>query len=442
MEAARKPARPGASVPAPIATVTARLRDIGGHLGARHLLLLAFLALHLLLFLVIFPGSSEDAVLRGNLWLFFRDSGRALTGAVPYRDFLLEYPPGALLVMMLPRAFAVGYLQYRTLFFAEAALLDALIVVALFASTRSARIPTWRALCLYTLAIVLLGPLVVYRLDLAPAALTALAVLAWQRDSSGLSAAALALGTATKVYPLLLVPLLLMDAWARHGARRVWRAMLAFGVTLAIVLSPALLAGTTGLARALRFQTERHLQVEAIWAVPVLLLHISQRFPLEIAARGRALVILGPGDAWGNYGALLLALVALAVYGGWWRLRARPELHAAAVLTGTAALVFAAAILSKVLSPQYLIWVMAPLALLPLRPRPTIVALLAFFAALPLTQWLYPLHYGELVRLITPLTVGVLAARDALLLIALAAVLAAFWRLGARPTHRAGARGE
>jgi hypothetical protein len=91
--------------------------------------------------------------------------------------------------------------------------------------------------------------------------------------------------------------------------------------------------------------------------------------------------------------------------------------------------VLSAAILSKVLSPQYLIWVLPLFAVLPLRPRLTLAALTAFYGALPLTQWIYPLHYGELVQLLTPLPIAVLAMRNIVLVLALASLLGAFWQL-------------
>ena len=68
-------------------------------------------------------------------------------------------------------------------------------------------------------------------------------------------------------------------------------------------------------------------------------------------------------------------------------------------------------------------------AVMPLRLRLSLAALAAFYAALPLTQWIYPLHYGELVQLLTPLPVVVLATRNIVLVLALATLLGAFWRL-------------
>ena len=177
-----------------------------------------------------------------------------------------------------------------------------------------------------------------------------------------------------------------MDQWLRGRARRAPVAALAFAGSLAIFLSPALLAGPEALGHAVRFQAYRHLQVESIWATPALLLHLANGFALQVAFRSRALVVLGPGDALGYAGTAALALAVLATYWGWWRLRRRPEVRDLALLIGTATLVLSAAMLSKVLSPQYLIWVMPPFALLPLRPRLTMAALAAFYAALPLTH--------------------------------------------------------
>lgn len=392
-----------------------------------------FAVLHLALLLLVFPNTREDVVLRGNLSIFFHDSGRALSGAIPYRDFLLEYPPGSLLVMMVPRVFAVGLLRFRALFFAEIAALDLVILWALYALARGAGRPAVRVLALYTLALAAVGPLVIYRLDLAPAALTMLALLAWQRQRPTLAALALAAGTAIKLYPLVLLPALLLEEWLSGGTRRAARALLVFVLGLAVLFSPAalavLLAGTQGLAHAIEFQTGRHLQVESIWAMPPLLLHLTTGFALQVAARGRALVILGPGDAVGDTGTPALILVALLIYWRWWRMQRR-EARQSVRLVGAAALILAAAILSKVLSPQYLLWVMPVLALLPWRARPLLLAVLAFGAALPLTQWIYPMHYGELVRLLSPLAIGVLLLRNLLLLLALAALLIGFWRMG------------
>ncbi len=397
------------------------------------------IALHLALFLLLFPNTPEDVVMRGFLRLCFYDAGRVVYGAVPYRDFLLEYPPGSLFVMLVPRLFAAGYLAYRQYFFAEIAALDLIVVIALYGIARVALLPAWRVLGVYTLGIACIGPLVSYRLDLASAAATTLAVLAWLRGRPVLASVAIASGAAIKIYPAALLPLLAMDLWWRGELRRLWICGAAFAATFIAwvgpILWPVLQSGAEGLDQALRFQTDRHLQVEAIWATPPLLMHMMSGFPLEVIGRNRALVVLGPGDAWGNAGTPALVVVGLFIYWCWWRARLLTEPRTDRILLASAAVIVAASMLTKVLSPQYLIWSMPGLAALPARPRLAAFGSGLFVAALPLTQWIYPLHYGELVSWLTRQTVVLLALRNGLLLLVLLCLLLALWQT-TRPLSR------
>jgi hypothetical protein len=282
-----------------------------------------------------------------------------------------------------------------------------------------------RVLGLYTLGLVLLGPVAAFRLDLVPAALTALAVLAWQRDRPVLAAVALAAGAATKLYPLLLLPPLVAQQWAR-GWRRVCATVGAAALTLAVLAGPAFLAGPPGLLHSVHFQTGRHTEVEALWATLPLLLHVFWHLPLEVSNLGRAFVIIGPGDALGAAGTPVLLVACLVIYWRWWRGRSGHDPDES-LLLGTAALVLSATILSKVLSPQYLLWALPPLARLPAGSWWTRTALCAFYSALPLTQWIFPDHFGDLVVLLAPQAVVVLALRNVLLLLAFAALMGSLW---------------
>ena len=50
-----------------------------------------------------------------------------------------------------------------------------------------------------------------------------------------------------------------------------------------------------------------------------------------------------------------------------------------------------------------------------------------FYSALPLTQWIFPDHFGDLVVLLAPQAVVVLALRNILLLLAFAALMGSLW---------------
>lgn len=395
-------------------------------------LLVVVTLVHLIALLFIFP-TLEDVSLRGTLHLFYLDSGRLLSGSIPYRQFFFEYPPGSLLFIAVPRLFAIGFLSFRVMFFIEISILDVVMLMVLYATARTVRANPLTVLGLYSVMILALGPLVLYRLDLAPAVVTAFAVLAWLRGRFLLAAATLAIGVVIKAYPLILLPPLLIDAWSTAGLRRSLYAGVAFAVAVIVGLIPLLLSGTQGIKNLLAFQLDRHLQVESIWATAPLVLHRLSGFPLVVSGRERAEVILGPGDAFGQAGTLVLVGVAAFVYLRWlWARRYRGD-AGAALLTMAATLLVAATVLSKVLSPQYFLWSMPAVVLLPLRTRRIVVVFALFIVALLCTQWIYPLHYGELVRLVLPGVVAVLTLRNLLVLAVLTLLLCMPWTV-----HRLG----
>jgi hypothetical protein len=85
-------------------------------------------------------GTSADVLL-------YRRAGTAiLAGQVPYQDFLIEYPPGALPTFVLPRLFSRGA-GYATFFAAEmATLLVATMFITVAASRRFGKpwlLPPW-----------------------------------------------------------------------------------------------------------------------------------------------------------------------------------------------------------------------------------------------------------------------------------------------------------
>jgi hypothetical protein len=83
----------------------------------------------------------------------------------------------------------------------------------------------------------------------------------------------------------------------------------------------------------------------------------------------------------------------------------------------------------KVLSPQYLLWLL-PLVALVIGQKPAKLAFpMALIAALGLTQAVYPGRYDELVRL-ESLPIWLLVARNALLVVLAAALIARLYREG------------
>jgi hypothetical protein len=344
-----------------------------------------------------------------------------LGGAVPYRDVRVEYPPGALLAFVPPSGVTAGEVGYARAF---AALMCAsgvaaiLLAAAALAGLGAGPGRTALALAVPAVSPLLLGPLLLTRFDLLPAALTtgALAALVHRRDRLG--AGALGAAVAVKLYPLVLLPLAL--AWtARRRGRR--EALVALGVCAAVALAaflPFLALGLDGVATSLWRQLSRPLQIESLGAASLLALHHLGGLPLGWSSSHGSQNLTG---AVAVAAAAVTALAQLAVLAWLWARFARGPAGAERLVRFAAAALVAFAALGKVLSPQFLIWLLPVVPLVAPPAGAAAAALLA--AACLLTRGWFPGRYWELVREFDGGASALLAARD-LLLIGLLALLA------------------
>jgi uncharacterized membrane protein len=321
-------------------------------------------------------------------------------GLVPYRDFAVEYPPGALPVFALPAL--VG--AYPTSF----AWLMAACGVALVVVVGTIR----REAAFYVaLAPVLAGSLILSRFDLWPALLTVAALAALLRERHTLGWALLGAAVAAKLWPLVLVPLGLV--WSvRRGSRRAPVAGLA--VVAALFLPFAVLA-PRGLWSSLAGQLSRPLQIESLGAA----VFTTFGHPRLITTHGSQ-NIAGHGAIGATFAVLQVAvLVAL-----WWDF-ARAPVTRERFLRFAAACVCAFVAFGKVLSPQFLLWLIPLVPLVGGRRGLAAVALLT--SALVLTQVWFPQRYWDYAG---PFHLAwVVLLRD-LVLVALVGVLAFPYRAG------------
>ncbi len=332
--------------------------------------------------------------------------GEAMTqGAVPYRDFVPEYPPLALPVFLVPAAVTHTASAYRNVFELLMVACGGAAIAFVAVASRGSRV----AVGLVAVFPLLLGTVVLTRFDLWPAALSIAAIAALLRGRDRLGAGVLGAGFAAKLYPALLLPLAIAWVWRRKGRRE---ALAALGVFAAVALAcfvPFLLLAPAGVAHSFGGQLGRPLQIESLGAG--LLLAAHQAFGLRIAMRSGAgsqnLVGTLP-DALAAAQSFVQAVVLVAVWVRFARGPAEPERLA----RYSAAAVVAFVALGKVLSPQFLIWLVPLVALV--RGR----AALLLVAALVATQLWFPFRYWELVRDFDPLASWLVLLRD-LLLVAL-----------------------
>jgi uncharacterized membrane protein len=328
-------------------------------------------------------------------WPTYERYGSAiLDGLVPYRDFPVEYPPGALAAFILPAEFG----DYASAFAWEMAACG-VVLVAVVAAIRT------EAALYVALAPVLAGSLILSRFDLWPALLAVAAVGALLRGRHPLGWGLLGAGVAAKLWPFVLVPLAL--AWS-YRAGRV-RAALAGAAVAAAAFLPFAVVAPHGLWESVRGQASRPLQIESLGAS----LFTTFGHPTVITTHGSQ-NLAGHGSVGALFAALqLTALVAL------WIAFARGPMTGARLLRYSAATVCAFVAFGKVLSPQFLLWL---IPLVPLvRGRRGLAATGLLTTALVLTQVWFPDRYFDYVGSFDD--AGVVLARN-LALVALLAVLA------------------
>ncbi|HYI36598.1 MAG TPA: glycosyltransferase 87 family protein [Thermoleophilaceae bacterium] len=345
-----------------------------------------------------------------------------LDGHLPYRDVAFEYPPLAWPVLTVS-GLAGGLEAYRVAF----AVLAVALTVAMAVLCRVLAGATGGdrdvALVAGAAAPLLCGAMLRTHFDLVPVVLTlaALALLCAARPRAGLTI--LGVAVAVKLYPLVVAPVALAWLVGRGQRRAAVEGAAAMVLVVAVAYGAAAVLSFDGTVDSFTYHLDRPVQVESSPAVVV-----------------RALGSVGLGAATPNDGfrsdgldhpaadavtavfaALLCAVLALLATGA-----ARAPGERDLVLASLAATV-AFACLGKVLSPQFLIWVI-PLMALALAWRMRALAALSALAVV-LTLVEFPGLYREVVDR-EPWPLALVAFRD-LALIAVVAV--AIRRLGPAP---------
>jgi uncharacterized membrane protein len=322
-------------------------------------------------------------------------------GQVPYRDFDVEYPPGALPVFAVPALFGEpgGYDRRFEGLMAGLGVACVLLVAAATASV-------WAPLVV-GISPLLLGSVVLSRFDLWPAALTAAALALLLAGRVRLSSAALGLAAAAKLYPGVLAPIVIAHVWRTRGRREALVcASLIAGVFAATVVPFAAIA-PGGVWHSLWVQAGRPLQIESLGAAVLLVAH--QLFGLELtmeSSHGSQNLAGGAADALAVVSAALQAAVVVAI----WVWYARGPATRERLVAACAAAVCAFIAFGKVLSPQFLIW-LVPLVPL-VRGRRGLEASALLAAALVLTQLWFPSRYWELALELDAAASWLVFARD------------------------------
>ena len=385
----------------------------------------ALAAVALCLFLGCWALLHHGTLARGQIrdtQLYARYGDAIARGGVPYRDIRPEYPPGALAVFVLPSLGHEGDQHaYDRWFDRLMALCGCVTIGGAALSLRAlgaGTIRTVAALGSIAVSPLLLGSVVLSRFDFWPAALVALALAAllWRRFA--LSAVALGVAIAAKLWPVVLAPLAFVWIWRMRGPRAAiaWTAGLV-AVDAACFLPFAVLS-PDGLGASFHAQLARPLQLESLGGSLLIAAHHVAGTTLHVTTSFGSQNLTGPGA---DATEVLTNAVGLTAIVAVWLLYARGPATAERLVAHAAGAVAVLIAFGKVFSPQFLVWLVPVVPLV--RGRRGLGAGVALATALVLTQSWFPRHYWSLAHGFASRESWLLLARD-LVVVALAGVLA------------------
>ena len=321
--------------------------------------------------------------------------GRAMNdGEIPYRDFALEYPPGSLPVFAVPAAGDAHFQRFRQRFeglMAACGLALVAFVCAALAGLGGGVRRLAAAAAFVGFAPLAIGSVVLSRFDLWPAALTAAALAALASGRDRLGHGVLGVAVAVKLFPAVLAPLALAYVWKRKGRRGAIVCAAILAALAAAIVLPFVVLSPGGVWDSFSRQASRPLQIESLGSAFLLAAH--HVFGLDLTMKS--------GDGSQNLAgslpdavAVAQTLVQAAALVAIWVVFARGPAGKERFVLACAAALTAFVALGKVLSPQFLIWLLPLVALVGGRRGLAASALLA--AAMVLTQLWFPYRYWDL----------------------------------------------
>ncbi|KQR45136.1 hypothetical protein ASF87_12740 [Microbacterium sp. Leaf161] len=370
-----------------------------------------------------------DVVLVYEPWSSAALSGGAIVGVTE----TWVYPQLALVPMLLAKILSTPLIAvmgasgaYLIAWAVLVTVLDAIAFAVLVG--RSPSQPRRMAAWFWITALLLLGPIAMYRIDAITVPLAVIGGL-WLGRRPAAAAALLAIGAWIKIWPgALLVA-------AVVAARSRMRVLLtAAAVSAAVVVVLVAFGADAEIFGFLTEQTGRGLQIEAVAASPFLWLAIAGAARIEysfdiltfqISAQGADAVSAVLTPLMAVFVVVITVIGALKASRGASFARLFPPLALSLVTTLIVA--------NKVGSPQFQTWLIAPAVLWLVldRTRAAAPALLVL-ALCALTCLIYPLSYDALLRAET-LPVAILTLRNIVLVVLLAVGIRALVRV---PAHR------
>ncbi|MBO9613899.1 MAG: DUF2029 domain-containing protein [Dyadobacter sp.] len=371
------------------------------------LVILFYLALESYYLFFRFHGHIQD------LSLYQGIASKTMEGQVPFRDFRIEYPIFALIPILIPgllSQLAGGSFESFACWFVFQNLVLGLVMAWIISRSDA----SGKAFPRFLIATLFAFPIFLFRFDPFPALLTLLAIVnvSHKPFAAGM---ALMVSVAAKLYSIVLFPVFgLYYVFNSDGKKLLW-LIAGAGCICAAILSCIAWLGMDAATDFMHYHLLRGIQIESLAGGILLILEQTGLIELDVTHSFGAMHLVTPLSDLVlkciNI-AMPVCFISMAVFllRAFYKSFSLPggitfrQLNAAA-----AAQILLFILLNKVLSPQYLIW------LLPLIPFCRFKASVIFTVALMFTVLIFPGHYYGLISKQLPMVV-ILNIRNGLLI--------------------------
>lgn len=358
----------------------------------RHVLVLSailvYLALESYYLLFRFHGHIQDLSLYQSVAL------KIMNGQVPYRDFRIEYPLFSIIPILLPGVLSQlggGSFESYVCWF----IVQNLILGAAMAWIINRLDVSGSALPRFLIATLFFLPIFLFRFDPFPALLTLLAI-AYVSRQPFISGMSLMVSIAAKLYSIVLIPVFGVYCIFNRNGRGLFRLAAGACCICAAILGCIAWIGMDAASDFMYYHMLRGIQIESLAGGILLLLEQTGLIALDVKHSFGAMHLVTPLS-----GAVLQCInilipacfLAMMIFLclTFYRAQASGGITFRRLNAAAAAQILLFILLNKVLSPQYLIW------LLPLIPFCRVRASLIFTVVLMLTVLIFPGHYYSLI---------------------------------------------
>ncbi|MCE7060247.1 hypothetical protein [Dyadobacter sp. CY343] len=334
-----------------------------------------------------------------DLTLYYGAASKILDGQVPYRDFQIEYPILALIPVIIPeflnRIFT-GTLNGYIFWFAAQNITLGLAAGYLVAEIEknNHKIIAYRYLGVLLLSL----PIFLFRFDPFPSFLTAL-TLYYLAGNPFISASAMMISIATKLYALVMIPVLGLYYLFNRQFKKLFIHAAGFTFILLLIVITFFWIGNNAIDDFLSNHLLRGIHLESVAGGILLLFQKAGILDIQIIHNYGAFHL---ESAWSDYALQIVkfltpvAFIAMLCFIIWVFLRETKRSGHVKIKTLIQALLLQTLLfilLNKVFSPQYLV------SLLPLIPFCNKKSYLLFAFALMLTVIIFPGQYYGLIEM-------------------------------------------